>query len=63
MAMSNFSKSSAAMSFCAQEALLITFVSKVNKMDNVYGPDVDKTELINTYLSSRMNANPTPTLY
>jgi hypothetical protein len=44
--MSKFFKSSAALPPSARDNSPIPFVSKVKKMDNVDGPDVDKSELI-----------------
>jgi hypothetical protein len=46
MAMSIFSKSSAALPSSVRENPPIPFVSKMKEMDKVYGPNADKTELI-----------------
>jgi hypothetical protein len=46
MAMSEFSKSSAALSYFVRENSPIPLSSKVKKMDKVGGPDVEKSEWI-----------------
>jgi hypothetical protein len=46
MAMSKFSKSTAALPLSVREITPIPFVSKVKKADKVDGPDVDKSECI-----------------
>jgi hypothetical protein len=46
MPMSKSSKSSAALPPCLRENLHIRFVSMMKKMDNVDGPDADKSDWI-----------------
>jgi hypothetical protein len=46
MAMSKFSKSSAALRHSAHKQPLIPFVSKLKKMGNVDGPAIETTDLI-----------------